>query len=144
MANLNLNKVILGGRLTATPEIKTTPNGISVVSFTIAVNRRNSGTEAKADFINCVAWRQTAEFVAKYFYKGDSICVTGSIQTRSWTEQSGQKRYATEIVADEVYFVDSKSEKTRGQSETVPTASTGGMAQTDTAFETLTDEELPF
>lgn len=113
MANFNFNKVILGGRLTADPELKTTPSGISVTSFTVAVNRRfgsKNGEEAQADFFNVTAWRQTAEFITRYFRKASSICVVGSIQTRSWTDQNGQKRFATEIVADEAYFVDAKSE----------------------------------
>lgn len=113
MANFNFNKVILGGRLTADPELKTTPSGISVTSFTVAVNRRfggKNGEEAQADFFNVTAWRQTAEFITRYFRKASSICVVGSIQTRTWTDQNGQKRFATEIVADEAYFVDAKSE----------------------------------
>ena len=114
MANFNFNKVILGGRLTADPELKTTPSGISVTSFTVAVNRRfggKSGEETQADFFSVTAWRQTAEFITRYFRKASSICVVGSIQTRSWTDQAtGQKRFATEIVADEAYFVDAKSE----------------------------------
>ena len=110
MANFNFNKVILGGRLTADPELKTTPSGISVTSFTVAVNRRSRNEDTQADFLNVTAWRQTAEFVTRYFRKGSSICVVGSIQTRSWTDQNGQKRFATEIVADEAFFVDAKSE----------------------------------
>ncbi|MBQ6788811.1 MAG: single-stranded DNA-binding protein [Clostridia bacterium] len=113
MANFNFNKVILGGRLTADPELKTTPNGTVVTSFTIAVNRRfggKNGEEAQADFINVTAWRQTAEFITRYFRKASSICVVGSIQTRSWTDQQGNKRYATEVVADEAMFVDAKNE----------------------------------
>ena len=112
MANFNFNRVILGGRLTADPELKTTGTGVSVTSFTIAVNRRFSGKnseEAQADFINCTAWRQQAELITRYFRKGSSICVVGSIQTRSWTDNNGAKRYATEVVVDEVNFVDSKS-----------------------------------
>lgn len=113
MANFNFNKVILGGRLTADPELKTTPSGISVTSFTVAVNRRfgaKAGEEAQADFFNVTAWRTTAEFITRYFRKASSICIVGSLQTRSWTDQNGQKRFATEIVADEAYFVDAKSE----------------------------------
>lgn len=113
MANFNFNKVILGGRLTADPELKTTLSGNSVTSFTVAVNRRfggKAGEEAQADFLNVTAWRQTAEFITRYFRKASSICIVGSIQTRSWTDQNGQKRFATEIVADEAYFVDAKSE----------------------------------
>ena len=113
MANFNFNKVILGGRLTADPELKTTPSGISVTSFTVAVNRRyggKAGEEAQADFFYVTAWRQTAEFITRYFRKASSICIMGSIQTRTWIDQNGQKRFATEIVADEAYFVDAKSE----------------------------------
>lgn len=113
MANFNFNKVILGGRLTADPELKTTPSGISVTSFTVAVNRRfggKTGEETQADFFNVTAWRQTAEFITRYFRKASSICVVGAIQTRTWTDGQGQKRFATEIIADEAYFVDAKSE----------------------------------
>lgn len=113
MANFNFNKVILGGRLTADPELKTTPSGIPVTTFTVAVNRRFADKqtgENTADFFNVTAWRQTAEFITKFFRKASTICVVGSIQTRTWTDQNGQKRYATEIVADEAYFVDAKGE----------------------------------
>ena len=108
MANFNLNKVILGGRLTADPELKTTPQGVAVTSFSVAVNRR--GKDAQTDFINCVAWRQTADFICKYFKKGSSICISGSIQTRTWNDQQNNKRYATEVVAEEAYFVDAKTD----------------------------------
>mgnify|MGYP003294463375 CR=1 FL=1 len=114
MANFNLNKVILGGRLTADPELKQTPSGVSVCTFSIAVNRRftskDAAAQTQADFFNVTAWRQTAEFITRYFRKASSICVVGSIQTRTWMDQNGQKRFATEIVADEAYFVDAKSE----------------------------------
>lgn len=113
MANFNLNRVILGGRLTVDPELKTTPSGIPVVSFTIAVNRQYGKDESGkniADFFNVTAWRSTAEFVAKYFRKASSICVIGSIQTRTWQGTDGKKHYATDIVADEVTFVDAKDE----------------------------------
>lgn len=131
MANFNLNKVIIGGRLTADPELKTTPSGVSVTSFTVAVNRRFGGKEgeqAHADFINVTAWRQTAEFITQYFRRASSICIAGSIQTRSWTDQNGQKRYATEIVADEAYFVDAKSEAA-GQSAPQVYTSPAAVAQ---------------
>lgn len=112
MANFNLNKVILGGRLTADPELKTTPTGISVTTFTIAVNRRfaKEGDPQQADFFNVTAWRQTAEFITRYFRKASSICVMGSIENRTWTDQQGQKHFATSIVADEAWFVDKKEE----------------------------------
>lgn len=111
MASFNFCKVIVGGRITAEPELKTTPSGIAVTSFSVAVNRRSSGNqESQADFFNVTAWRQTAEFVTKYFHKASSICIVGTLQNRTWTDQQGQKRFATDIVADEVHFVDAKSE----------------------------------
>lgn len=111
MANFNFNKVILGGRLTADPELKTTPSGVSVAQFSLAINRKYQKDGAQeTDFINCTAWRATAEFISKYFRKGSSLCVVGSVQTRSWTDNSGQKRYATDIVVDEAMFVDSKND----------------------------------
>lgn len=111
MANFNLNKVILGGRLTSDPELKQTASGIPVCSFSVAVNRRVSGEgEQKVDFINVIAWRNQAEFLCRYFRKGISVCIIGAIQTRSWTDQNNQKRTAVEVVAEEVNFVDSKGE----------------------------------
>ena len=117
MANFNLNKVVLGGRLTSNPELKTTPSGVMVLSFSIAVARRTApkkedGTrgEAVSDFINCIAWRERAEFISKYFHKGSSICVTGAIQTRTYQDKDGNKRNATEVVVDETYFVDAKGD----------------------------------
>ena len=106
-----MNKVILIGRLTKDVELKTTPQGVSVCAFTIAVNRRfkNANGEYDADFINCVAWRTTAEFISKYFGKGRILGISGSIQTRFW-EKHGEKRYVTEVIAEEAYFVDSKSD----------------------------------
>ena len=115
MSNLNLNKVVLAGRLTAEPELKQTNTGLSVVSVNLAINRRRSraseqNEQQQTDFITIVAWRQTAEFISKYFRKGSAICVTGSIQTRTWTDQQGQKRYSTEVVVDDAMFVDSRGE----------------------------------
>ena len=135
MANFNLNTVILGGRVTSAPELKTTPNGVSVCSFTIAINRKVNRNET--DFINCVAWRQTAEFVSKYFGKGSAICVIGEIQTRSWDDQQGNKRYATEVIVNEAKFVDSKTDSTAPASAP-PSAS-------PTEFDVIKDEDdLPF
>ncbi len=108
--SLNLNKVILAGRVANDIELKQTTDGMYVLQFNLAVNKKYSkDPEQKADFISCVAWRGTAEFIAKYFRKGSSLCISGSIQTRSWTDNKGQKRYATEVVIDEAMFVDSKS-----------------------------------
>ena len=161
MANFNFNHVILGGRLTADPELKTTPSGVAVTTFTVAVNRRfggKNGEEAQADFFNVQAWRQTAEFITKYFRKASSICVVGTIQTRTWTDQNGQKRFATEIVADEAYFVDAKNEMPGGQAAGAAYSPAGqaNAAQANTYIpqdyvapqaptEVLEDgEELPF
>lgn len=112
MANFNFNKTILGGRMTSDPELKTTQSGTPVCSFSVAINRKYTadGQQQQADFVNVVAWRQQAEFVSRYFRKGSSICVVGSMQTRSYTDRDGQKRNVTEVVADEINFVDSKSE----------------------------------
>lgn len=153
MANFNFNKVILGGRLTADPELKTTPSGIPVTTITIAVNRRfggGKGEEQQADFLNVTAWRQTAEFICKFFRKASSICIMGSIQTRSWTDQNGQKRFATEIVADEACFVDAKNEMpvmaqpAALQNYEQPPVQQTSM-QSAPQFETLgDDDELPF
>lgn len=137
MANFNLNKVVLGGRMTADPELKQTPQGVSVTSFSVAVNRR--GKDAQTDFINCVAWRQTAEFICKFFKKGSSICISGSVQTRTWNDQQNNKRYATEIVADEAYFVDAKAEGSFGAD--APAFQTQDGAKFE---EVAGDDDLPF
>ena len=154
MSSLNLNKVILCGRLTADPELKQTPSGIAVVSFSLAVNRRFQSRNAdgaqaqQADFINVVAWRQTAEFISRYFRKGSALCITGSIKTRRWQDQQGQTRYATEVVADEAMFVDSKNEggAVAGQfpdSYNAPSYSSSPASAPK--FEELkTDDDLPF
>lgn len=105
----SFNKVILMGRLSADPELKQTTSGVSVCRFTIAVDRRYTKEEKQADFINVVAWRQTAEFVCKYFAKGSAILVCGELQTRSWTDDQNNKRYATEVVAGEVTFCEAKN-----------------------------------
>lgn len=140
MANLNLNKAIIGGRLTNDVELKTTPSGVSVCSFAIAVNRKTAkDQEQKADFIKCVAWRQTAEFISKYFKKGSSICITGTIQTRTWKDNNGYAREATEIVVDEALFVDSKSDST--ETYDAPSFAKGNAAQYE---EVKADEDLPF
>jgi single-strand DNA-binding protein len=105
-----LNKVILMGRMTADPELKTTPSGVSVTNFTLAVDRRSKGEEKLTDFIPCQAWRQTAEFVSKYFKKGNQIAVVGSIQVRNRVDQNGQKKYATDVVVDDASFCESKKD----------------------------------
>lgn len=151
MSNLNLNKVILAGRLTADPELKLTTNNISVVSFSLAVNRKaiikDNQRVQEADYVNLVAWRKTAEFIAKYFKKGSALCITGSIQTRSWTDDSGQKRYATEVVVDEAMFVDSANNNKSDDTTYVPEAYAAPQFSGDNTpnFEEVkTDEDLSF
>lgn len=111
MANFNFNKVILGGRLTADPELKTTPSGVSVTSFSIAVNKPpRNGEQQDPFFINCTAWRQTAEFVTRYFRRASSICVVGSLSESRWTDKNGIARRENFVQVDEAFFVDAKSE----------------------------------
>lgn len=107
-----LNCVIIMGRLTADPELRTTANGLSVTSFTVAVDRRfqRTGEERQTDFINVVAWRQTADFVTRFFKKGQMIAVQGSLQVRNYEDKNGNKRTAYDVVADNVSFCGSKSE----------------------------------
>ena len=113
----SFNKVIIIGNMTADPELKQTASGISVCSFSIAVNRPHlKDTEPQCDFINVQSWRQTAEFVSRYFKKGKPILVCGRLQTRTWTDNQGNKRYATEVVADEVSFVGNNESSTEPKS----------------------------
>lgn len=114
------NKVILMGNLTAAPELKQTPSGASVCTFSIAVNRKMA-KNGEVDFINIVAWRHTAEFVAKYFTKGKTILVCGQLQTRSYTDKQGAKRTVTEVVAEEVSFAGFAEDKPK-QTPYVPSA----------------------
>lgn len=126
-----MNKVILMGRLTRDVEMRQTPNGVSLARFSIAVNRRFAGRDAQqqADFINCVAWRQTGEFIARYFRKGSMIAVVGSLQSRSWDGQDGKRQYSTEVQVDEAYFTGSRSETGTSDSGFGGGASQGGFNQ---------------
>jgi len=153
MANFNFNKVILGGRLTVEPELKQTNAGIPVASFSIAVNRRPSknSEQRQADFINCVAWRNMAEFISKYFHKGSAICVVGNIQTRTWNDAQGQKRYATEVIIEEANFVDSASDSKgssqQGSYNPYANEAPGYSTPADDApkfEEMVNDDDLPF
>ncbi len=155
MSSLNLNKVVLCGRLTADPELKQTQSGIAVVTFTLAVNRRFQSRTAdqsqaqQADFISVVAWRQTAEFISKYFKKGSALCVTGSLQTRSWQDQQGNRRYSTEVVVDEAMFVDSRGETGAAPVGYTPDAYTAPSFSTPAVgapnFEEMkAEDDLPF
>ena len=106
-----MNKVMLIGRLVKEPELKTTSNGTEVTTFSLAVDRRfkDSSGNRQTDFINIVAWKQTATFITKYFHKGNRIGIVGNIQTRSYEDQNGQKHFITEVVADEAEFVENNS-----------------------------------
>ena len=120
-----LNHITIMGRLTRDPELRRTGSGVAVASFTVAVDRDfggREGGERETDFIDCVAWRQTGEFVSKYFTKGRMAVVSGRLQIRSWTDKDGNKRRTAEVVADNVYFGDSKREGDAGG------ASMGGYA----------------
>lgn len=155
--SLNLNKVILAGRVVADPELKQTQSGVSVVSFRIAVNRRfasrdNNQGQPEADFFNVTAWRQTAEFVSKYFHKGSAICVVGSIQNRTYTDQQGQKRTWTDIIADEVNFVENRGSSDNGglgynapaQDPYAAPAYSSPAASAPKFEEIKADDDLPF
>ena len=112
-----LNHITIMGRLTRDPELRRTGSGIAVASFTVAVDRDfggRDGGEKETDFIDCVAWRQTGEFVSKYFTKGRMAVVSGRLQIRSWTDKDGNKRRTAEVVADNVYFGDSRRENEGG------------------------------
>ncbi len=143
----SLNKVILIGNLTADPELRQTQSGQSVSSFTVAVNRRyqkDGGSEC--DFINVVAWRERAEFVSRYFRKGSNIIICGSIQTRSYTTNAGEKRTAVEVVADEVSFGASKSENNAAQPQSTAQPAANSSAYAPAAYGTNSApqfEEIP-
>lgn len=147
-----MNKVVLVGNLTRDPELRTTSSGISTVSFTIAVQRRfkNADGSYDADFISCVAWRSTAEFISHYFQKGSRIGVVGNLRSRSYDDKNGQRRYVTEVYVDEAEFVNSKSGGNSGfpgtESQEVPAPEQGKDLFEDElkGFEPLDDPDLPF
>ncbi len=143
----SFNKVIMIGNLVADPELKQTPNGVAVTTFRIAVGRRftRQGEQQQTDFFDIVAWRQTAEFVTRFFTKGRPILVCGSLQTRSWNDQNGNKRISYEIVADECSFVDSRSSNGGGREASVSEMPSYSSPKADASFEELSaDDELPF
>lgn len=130
-----MNKVILLGRLTRDPETRyTQTTNTQVTSFTLAVNRRfvKQGEERQADFISCVSWNKTAEFVSKYFKKGQQVGVIGRIQTRNYDDEQGIKHYVTEVIAEEVYFAGDKKDATQND------------IQTTADFEITNSDDLPF
>lgn len=143
-----LNCAILMGRLTHDPELKTTPNNVSVTTFRIAVDRNYTkpGEERQTDFIDIVAWRQTADFVCRYFRKGSMIAVQGSIQTRSYEDKQGNKRTAVEIVADNVSFCGSKSESNGNTASYTPATGNTAQGEFNGDFEQIEDDDmsLPF
>ena len=148
-----LNHIVIMGRLVRDPELRRTGSGVAVTSFSLAVDRdfgsRDSG-ERETDFIDCVAWRQTGEFVSKYFAKGRMAVVSGRLQIRSWTDKEGNKRRTAEVVADNVYFGDSKREGDGGNSFAAAPAPAapafGGYSSPASDFEMLDDNDaqLPF
>jgi single-strand DNA-binding protein len=140
-----LNKAILMGRIVADPELRNTANNTPVTSFTIAVDRGyvKQGAERQADFLDIVAWRNTAEFVCKWFKKGQMIALEGSIQTRTYTDKDGNKRKAVEILADNVHFADSKRDNSGGDyAQFSPAAAY--TTNEPAGFEEVTDDDLPF
>ena len=147
-----LNRIILMGRLTRDPELRRTGSGVAVASFTLAVDRdfgKNEQGERETDFIDCVAWRQTGEFVSKYFTKGRMAVVSGRLQIRNWNDKDGNKRRTAEVIADNVYFGDSKREGDGGYAP-APAGNFGGYSAPEPSgasdFGMLDDDDaqLPF
>ena len=141
-----MNKVILMGRLTRDPEVRYTQTSNTLVaSFSLSVNRRfvRQGEERQADFINVVAWGKLGEFCSKYFKKGQQVAIIGRIQTRTWDDENGVKRYVTEVVAEEAYFADSKRD---GVSDGTSFENTFGTTATSAnpEFTVASDDDLPF
>ena len=133
-----MNKVTLLGRITKDIELRQTASGTAVASFTVAVNRRFAKEgQQQADFINCVAWKQQAEFISKYFSKGSMIAIVGNIQTRTWDDNEGKKHYATEVIVDEVYFTGEKKEANTGENN-------GDFDMSGFQAFDSTDGDLPF
>lgn len=126
-----MNKVMLIGRMTKDAELKRTQNGTEFCNFIIAVDRRfkDANGQRQADFIACVAWRTTADFIAKYFKKGNRIAVVGSIQTRTYEDQNGQKKLVTEVIVDEAEFVESKASGNGNNQAAQPTANDNGEVE---------------
>ena len=147
-----MNVICLMGRLTGDPELKTTQNGVSVTSFSVAVDRayRSKDQERQTDFINCVAWRSTAEFISRFFHKGQRIALQGSLQSRKYTANDGSQRTVYEVVVDNAFFCESKGGNAGGApydsqipviSEAKPAFSTANSGDFE---DILTDEDLPF
>lgn len=143
-----INSVVIMGRLTFDPELRTTPNGISVVRFQVACERnfQRSGEERKADFIDVTAWRQTAEFISRYFHKGSMIAVEGSIQTENFTDQNGNKRKSVQVVANNVSFCGSKAESGTNSNPAYSQPAPSYASADNSDFEEIVDDDddLPF
>ncbi|MGN0522643.1 MAG: single-stranded DNA-binding protein [Eubacterium sp.] len=143
-----INNVVLMGRLTFEPELKTTPSGVSVIRFQIACDRnyQAQGQERTADFIDCVAWRQRAEFISRYFHKGSMIAIEGSIQTSNFTDKNGQNRKQVEVVANQVSFCGGKNEGNGGQSQAFAQPAPSYASADNSDFEEIVDDDddLPF
>ena len=138
-----MNKVILLGRLTKDPEVRYTQSSNTLVAnFTLAVNRRfvKEGDTQTADFINISAWAKTGEFVSKYFKKGQQVAIVGRIQSRNWEDDQGQKHYATEVIAEEAYFADSKKEDDNSE----PLENNNFSSNDINDFEIPGNDDLPF
>ena len=142
---MNINKVILMGRLTADPELKKTQNDTSVLQFTVAINRKkDKNGDVKADFIDCVAFRQRAEFVTKYFRKGSSIVMFGRIETDIWSDQEGHTRKSTRVIADEVNFGGSKAPDSAKKDVIEGEKASGKTEDMFEPMEDMDEPELPF
>jgi single-strand DNA-binding protein len=145
-----INTVALMGRLTYDPELRSTPSGVSVIRFQVACDRnyQKSGEDRQADFIDCVAWRQTAEFISRYFRKGSMIAVEGSIQTSNYTDKDGNKRKQVEVVANNVSFCGSKAESgmesTQGFAQAAPSYANASNSDFEEIVDSDSDDDLPF
>lgn len=144
-----MNKVILMGRLVRDPELRQTTSGVQVCSFSIAVNRRFAKDgQQNADFINCTAWRQQAEFICKYFRQGSMIAIVGTLQSRSWENQEGKRQYSTDVVVEEVHFTGSKRETgTEGSGDSYNMTQPAPSNDIDSlGFQTIegSEDDLPF
>ena len=150
-----MNQIIIMGRMTRDPELRHTPNGVSVASFTLAVDRGFSpkdGGERQTDFIDVVAWRNTAEFVSRYFTKGQMAAVVGRLQIRDWTDKEGNKRRSAEVIAESIHFTESKKSRDSGYNsngsgdskDDLSMSYTSPVAPSDFSEIEMDDEDLPF
>lgn len=141
-----MNEVILIGRMVKDPEIRATTSGTSVCSFTLACDKKyvKQGEERKADFINCVAWGNSADAIGKFFSKGKKIALNGRIETRSWTNNEGKTSYATEVIVEEWEFVESKGESQQNSPTTYESATEDNFGGDINRFMPIEEDDLPF